>query len=148
MTLFRWEEVHPPYNLFEYNSHAQSHRASYNNKPFKGTVSVISSDPLCTHGNARFRTVPFKALPVQVWLRYPCFCFFKLFISVSDFSAKVACAMYIKNVHQGYRIKSCIAIFAWMVTWNYAYSPFYGTVHDNKRGLKDLSLLNTITYIL
>ena len=28
---------------------------------FKGTVSVHSSDPQCKDGNARFRTVPFKA---------------------------------------------------------------------------------------
>ena len=29
---------------------------------FKGTVSIISSDPLCKNGNARFTTVPLNAL--------------------------------------------------------------------------------------
>ena len=33
---------------------------------FKGTVSVISSDPLCKYDNARFTTVPLKALSDQV----------------------------------------------------------------------------------
>ena len=28
----------------------------------KGTVSVISSDPPCKDGNARFTTIPLKAL--------------------------------------------------------------------------------------
>jgi len=27
---------------------------------FKGTVSIISSDPPCKDGNSRFTTVPFK----------------------------------------------------------------------------------------
>ena len=30
----------------------------------------------------------------------------------------------IRHKCQGYRRKSGIVIFAWMVTWNYAYSPF------------------------
>ena len=33
----------------------------------KRTVSVISSDPLCKDGNARFTTVPLKALSGLVW---------------------------------------------------------------------------------
>ena len=32
----------------------------------KGTVSVISSDPPCKDGNARFTTVPLKALSDQI----------------------------------------------------------------------------------
>ena len=36
------------------------------NSPFKGTVSLIPSDPLCKDGNARFTTVPLKALSDQV----------------------------------------------------------------------------------
>ena len=36
----------------------------------KGTVSVISSNPPCKDGNARFTTVPLKALCDQVWVRY------------------------------------------------------------------------------
>ena len=54
----------------------------------KGTVSVISSDPPCKDGNARFTTGPLKALPDQVWIRHSCLFIFKLFIFISDFSAK------------------------------------------------------------
>ena len=43
------------------------------------TVSVISSDPPCKDGNARFTTVLLKALSDQVWIRYACFCVIKLF---------------------------------------------------------------------
>jgi len=32
----------------------------------KGTVSVISRTPLCKNGNARFTTLPLKALSDQV----------------------------------------------------------------------------------
>ena len=31
----------------------------------KGTASVISSDPQCTDGNARFKKVPFKPLSIN-----------------------------------------------------------------------------------
>ena len=37
---------------------------------FKGTVRVISSDPSCKDGNARFTTVPFKAFSVQVRIKF------------------------------------------------------------------------------
>ena len=43
----------------------------------KGTVSVISSGPHCKEGNAQFTKVPLKALFDPVWMRYPCFSFFK-----------------------------------------------------------------------
>ena len=33
---------------------------------FKGTVSLISSDPPCKDGNARFTTVTLKALSDQI----------------------------------------------------------------------------------
>ena len=41
----------------------------------EGTASVISSDPPCKDGNARFTRVLFKALSDQLWIRTPCFCF-------------------------------------------------------------------------
>ena len=59
--------------------------------PCKGTVSVIWSDPPCKDGNARFTTVHIKALSDQAWIRFPCFYFFKLIVSICGFSAKVTC---------------------------------------------------------
>ena len=56
--------------------------------PFKETVSVISSDPSCKDGNARFTTIPLKPLSDQVFVRYQCFGFFKLFIFICGFSAR------------------------------------------------------------
>lgn len=44
---------------------------------------------LYKNGNVRFTIVPLKAFSDQVWTRYPCFCFLKLFICISGFSAKV-----------------------------------------------------------
>ena len=38
----------------------------------KGTVSVISSDPPCTNGNAQFSTVPIKSLSHRAWIQYQC----------------------------------------------------------------------------
>ena len=77
----------------------------------------------------------------EAW--FQCFCFSKLFIFIFGFSAKVTCAflayrkervltqknddifqILIRLRFQGYRVKSGIGIFAWRVTWNYAYSPF------------------------
>ena len=40
---------------------------------FKGTVSVISSDPPWKDGNARFTTVPLKPKSDQKCGRYRCF---------------------------------------------------------------------------
>ena len=37
---------------------------------FKGTASTISRHLLCKYGNARFTTVPLKALSGQVWIIY------------------------------------------------------------------------------
>ena len=58
----------------------------------KGTVSVISSNPLCKNGNARFTNLPLKALSDQVWNRYSCFGSSKLICSCG-FSAKVTCTV-------------------------------------------------------
>ena len=55
---------------------------------FKGTVSVISSDPPYKYDNIQFTT-----LPLKVWMSYLWFCFFKLFIFICSFSAKVTCAI-------------------------------------------------------
>jgi len=38
----------------------------------KGIVNVISSDPPSQDANARFTTIPLKALSDQVWNRYQC----------------------------------------------------------------------------
>ena len=37
----------------------------------------------------------------------------------------ISISYLIRKSFQGYHCKSGIAIFAWRVTWNYAYSPFY-----------------------
>ena len=42
---------------------------TWSDKAFKGTVSVVLSDPPCKDGNAWFTTVPLKALSDQVWIR-------------------------------------------------------------------------------
>ena len=49
---------------------------------FKGTLSVISSDPPCKDGNARFTTIP------------DVFFFFRLFMFIYGFSAKVTCLFF------------------------------------------------------
>jgi len=41
------------------------------NKPFLGSVSLISNNPLCKDGNARFTTVLLKDLSDQVSRLYP-----------------------------------------------------------------------------
>ena len=43
-----------------------------NHYMFKGIVSVISSDPPCKDDNARFTTVPLKAVSDQILIRYEC----------------------------------------------------------------------------
>ena len=119
----------------------------------KWTVSVFSSDHPCKDGNARI-----NKLSDQVWIRYPCFCFFSCLFSFAG-SLRKWLAHYLrweaieklismKHVvtqktdgifHIFDQIKvsmvppcqSGIAIFAWKVTWNYAYSPF-----KKRRGVK------------
>ena len=51
-------------------------------------ISVISSDPPCNDGYARFTTAPLKAFPDQVWIIHSCLCIFKLIIFTCSFSAK------------------------------------------------------------
>ena len=58
----------------------------------KGTECVNSCDSPCKDDNARFTTVPFKALSDQVRIIYQCFCFIELFIFIYGFSVKVNCA--------------------------------------------------------
>ena len=43
-----------------------------NPQVIKGSISVISKDPPCKAGNARFTTVDLKALSDQVLNRYQC----------------------------------------------------------------------------
>ena len=51
---------------------------------YKGTVSVISSEPICKDGSTRFTTT----LSDQVLIRYQCFLFFELFIFIYGFSTR------------------------------------------------------------
>ena len=44
----------------------------------KGSVSTISSDPLCKYVNARFTTVPLKVLSDELCIKYQYFQFRKL----------------------------------------------------------------------
>ena len=105
---------------------------------FKGTVSVISSDPPCKDDSAGFTTVPFKVLSDQVLSNY-----ILMFITFqADYFnlgslTKVICAfttiqenvgkrgkttifhtLLITLRFQGYRCEAGIAIFAWRVTLN------------------------------
>ena len=98
------------------------------------TVSIDFSDPTCKDDNSWFTRVPLKALSDQVWIKYQCFCFFKLFIFILR-DLRIACLLVTmekfseittfwvrKNMlsftflirlgFQGYRCKSGIAIFA------------------------------------
>ena len=64
----------------------------------KGTASLISSDPPCKDDNARFTTVPLKALSDQVYrIRYQCLKFQKLIIFNCGFSSKVTCAFLLQE---------------------------------------------------
>ena len=49
------------------------------NVKLKGTVNIISSCPPYKDGNARFTTIPFKALSVQEWIRINVYNFENLF---------------------------------------------------------------------
>ena len=55
-------------------------------------MEIDRNDSPCKDGNAQFTIVPFKALSVQVCSRYLCYSFFKLFIFICGFSARVTCA--------------------------------------------------------
>ena len=107
--------------------------------PLKGTVSVISSDPPCKDGNARFTTVPLEAFlikydyesDINVFLSLKC-----LFSFAVSLRKWLAHSFFIRrkgenhgNKHfragfQGYRCSSGITIFALSTTWYYAYSHF------------------------
>ena len=49
-----------------------------------GTLSVFSSDPTCKDYNSRFTMVSLKALSDQVWIRHPCFSFFKAIVKITE----------------------------------------------------------------
>ena len=96
---------------------------------FYGTLNkgnVISSVRQCKDGSARFTTVSLKAMSDLI--RYRFFCFLKLFIFICGYfrvrTTTVASTFFIRLRFQGYRCESGIAIFAWRVTYNYAYSLF------------------------
>jgi len=64
------------------------------NYALKGTVSETSGDPPI-HAKMKmpdFQCGGLKALSDQVWIRYPWFRLFRLFIFIHGFSAKVSCA--------------------------------------------------------
>ena len=113
------------------------------------SVSVIKSDPTGKTGIAWFTTVPLNSLSDQVHILYQCFCFLQLFIFICGFSAKVVLVRFLLIRSHGeshrydtfrvrkkivsftffirvrfQRCKSGIDIFAWKVTYNYAYIPF------------------------
>ena len=82
---------------------------------------VTSSEPPCKDGNTRFTAVPLKVLSDQVWTRYQCFCFVKLFILLAVFLQKwpvhrkttIFSTIFIRLWFQRFRCESGIAIFAW-----------------------------------
>ena len=87
-----------PVNLSTFQEHL-SFCSSFYSFPYRIFiyVSVMSCNPPCNDGNARFTTVPWKALSIQVWIRYQCFCLFKQFIFSCGFSAKVKIAFHVNK---------------------------------------------------
>ena len=92
----------------------------------------------------------------QAWIRYQCFCFFKLFIFICGFFLIVTCEFLVIRSNgathefrlrfQRYLCKSDIAILAWKVTWNYAYSPFniFKNYDDDAVNCTGRRLINTL----
>ena len=95
---------------------------------WKRQINLISSYPQFSDENSGFTTLPSKALSGQVWFRYQCFCFLKLFIFNGEtyrnkhFSSQKNDGIF--HIFKVSRVPSGIAIFAFRVNWNYAYSPF------------------------
>ena len=91
----------------------------------------------------------------QAWIRYQCFCFFKLFIFICGFFLIVTCEFLVIRSNgathefrlrfQRYLCKSDIAILAWKVTWNYAFSPFniFENYDDDAVNCNGRRLINT-----
>ena len=59
---------------------------------FKNIDNVVLTDSSYKDDNARFTTVPLKALADQLWIRYQCLSFRKLIIFNCRFYTKVTCA--------------------------------------------------------
>ena len=114
---------------------------------------------------AWFTTISLKSVVDQVWIRYPCFCFFNLFIILLVFLFKsylwvVHYLLITNNRDRVYRNKHFrrqrkkffywikgykgIAKFVWRVTWNYVISPFikFGLVITIKFQLKGVDPLS------
>ena len=72
-----------PVNLSTFQEHL-SFCSSFYSFPYRIFiyVSVMSCNLPCNDGNARFTTVPWKALSIQVWIRYHCFCLFSFVVSL------------------------------------------------------------------
>ena len=56
---------------------------------YKGTVSIISSEPLFKESTVRFKTVHIKVLSDQVRVGYPCFCFVLFFTRLFSFVVSI-----------------------------------------------------------
>ena len=110
---------------------------------FKGTVSVISSDRPCKDGNTRFTTVPTKSYSDRKCGIVNISASFSIASSkqgmrksishgesanvnnsLKKTKSLISNSFLTRQSFQGHRCKSGIAIFAWRLTWNYAYSPF------------------------
>ena len=117
---------------------------------WKRQINLISSYPQFSDENSGFTTLPSKALSGQVWFRYQCFCFLKLFIFNGEtyrnkhFSSQKNDGIF--HIFKVSRVPSGIAIFAFRVNWNYAYSPFknptfyFTTWAENISWIKNLNL--------
>ena len=108
----------------------------YNIHFIKGTVSVISSDPQCKEGNARFTTVPLKPLCVRR-VQHVC-----KIIETRLYSAAISCvrcAEFVVYVSQQtkHRLLTRLAWWrtGWLFTWfihgpSLCYTRSIATFHD------------------
>ena len=64
-------------------------------------VQIVQHYPLFKVGNARFTTVPLKTCSHQLWVRYACFCLFKLCFLICGFFVKVTCAFLVQMKQMG-----------------------------------------------
>ena len=99
------------------------------NSSLKGLFSVISGDPPCKEGKARFTTVLVEDRDVM--------CVYTYLNSLVWSAENSLCAALSSDCTQctpdfsADHCKSCTPFFAWRVTWNYAYSPFSTLINRN-----------------
>ena len=127
----------------------------------KWTISVISSDPPCKDGNEPGPPIylwklflikydldihVFLSLNVYFYLRFLCESDLRnahfLFIRSNEETPNDdgIFDIFIRLRFQGYRCESGIAIFAWRVIWDYAYSPFNTTGNVASAGLLQINI--------